>query len=109
MYLVAVFLPLIGAIIAGVLAFAKHGGEERGHGLDRGAQWVTSGAMLLAAVAAIFALFDIVSGGNTEPVKIFTWIDSGSLEFSWELRSDTLSIVMVTMVTVVSSMIHVYY
>ncbi|MBT5178443.1 MAG: NADH-quinone oxidoreductase subunit L, partial [Rhodospirillaceae bacterium] len=108
MYLAAVFLPLIGAIIAGVLAFAKHGAEDRGPGLDRAAQWVTSGAMLLAAVAAIFALMDIVSGGNTQAVEIFTWIDSGSLEFSWELRSDTLSIVMVTMVTVVSSMIHVY-
>jgi NADH-quinone oxidoreductase subunit L len=36
------------------------------------------------------------------------WIVSGNFEVSWALRFDTLSAVMAAMVTVVSSMIHIY-
>ena len=79
MYLAAVFLPLIGAILTGMLAFAGGPDKERNAGIDRAAGWITSGAMLLAAVAAIFAFFEVVVGGRTQPVEVFTWLDSGSL------------------------------
>ncbi|MDA0240568.1 MAG: NADH-quinone oxidoreductase subunit L [Proteobacteria bacterium] len=108
MYFAAVFLPLLGAAIAGTLTFFRTKDHERQKKIDRAAYLVTCGAMLLAAVAAGFAFFAIVVNDVTDPVEIFTWIDSGTLELSWELRADTLSAVMVFMVTVVSSMIHVY-
>src|SRR5688500_4872313 len=109
MYAAAVFLPLIGSIIAGVLAFVPKGhhghgdGEHEGHAIDQAAQYVTCGAMLLAAVAALVAFIDIVVAGHQGPVELFTWMDSGALEITWGLRGDTLSLVMVLMVTVVSS------
>ncbi len=109
MYLAAVFLPLLGGLIAGSLSFIPDGGEkERKHKLDRAAQLITCGGMLLAAVAALVTFISVVLGGETGALEIFTWIDSGSMELSWELRADTLSLVMVLMVTVVSSMIHIY-
>ena len=109
MYLAAVFLPLLGGIVAGLLSFVPVGGDkDRKHRIDRAGQLVTVAGMLLAAVAAVITFIGVVGGGNTANVEIFTWIDSGSLELSWELRADALAVVMVLMVTVVSSMIHIY-
>ena len=109
MYAAAVFLPLIGSFIAGILTFAGgFANEETKKKIDRGSQLVTVGAMLLAAVAATFAFIHIVVHGNTGNVELFTWISSGTLEFSWALRGDTLALVMLLMVTWISSMIHIY-
>jgi NADH-quinone oxidoreductase subunit L len=95
----AVFLPLLGAIIAGFFG--------RGLG-DRGAQLVTCGAMALAAVCGVVLFLDVAYGGNARTVVLATWVDSGSFEANWALRYDTLSAVMVGMVTFISTLIHVY-
>jgi len=109
MFVAAVFLPLVGSFLAGVIAFLAWGAEEdRRKRLDRGAQLITVGAMLLAAVAATFAFVDIVVNKNVGTTELFTWVDSGTMEFAWALRGDTLALVMVLMVTWVSSMIHIY-
>jgi len=97
------FLPLIGAICAGLLVFA--GPSER---IDKAAQWVTCGAMILAAIIAGQVFWDVALGNNPHTVELFTWIDSGALEVSWAIKLDTLSTVMLFMVTTVSSVIHVY-
>ncbi|MBK1697675.1 NADH-quinone oxidoreductase subunit L [Rhodovibrio salinarum] len=99
MEVVAVFLPLIGAILAGL--FARQLG-------DRGAQIATIAPMLLSALLAIIVFFDVAVAGNVRTTELFTWIDSGSFELSWALRMDTLSAVMLAVVTVVSAMVHIY-
>ncbi len=104
----AVFLPLIGAAIAGVLVFVPTTDKDAKHSLDLAAQLVTCGCMLTAALFAILTFVDVVSHKNVGTVELFTWIDSGTLEVSWALKLDTLSAVMLCVVTVVSSMIHIY-
>jgi len=99
MAVVAVFLPLLGAFLAGLF------GRTLG---DRGAQLVTCGLMLLSALLAVIVFFDVAVGGNVYTSELFTWIDSGSFELSWAVRMDTLSAAMLAVVTVVSAMIHVY-
>ncbi len=99
MYVATIFLPLIGAAIAGLL------GSVIG---DRGARLASCGAMLLSALGAIFVFYDVAVLGNARVAELFTWIDSGTFEVAWALKFDTLSAVMVLVVTVVSSMIHVY-
>ena len=109
MYVSAVFLPLIGSFIAGILVFVGAITKpEKKKNIDQMAQMVTVGAMLLSAVAATIAFIDVVVYGNTVVIKIWTWVESGGLKFSWELRGDTLSLIMLLMVTWVSSMIHIY-
>jgi len=109
MYVSAVFLPLIGSFIAGILVFIGANTEpEKKKNIDQMAQMVTVGAMLLSAVAATIAFIDVVVYGNTVVIKVWSWVESGSLKFSWELRGDTLSLIMLLMVTWVSSMIHIY-
>jgi len=95
----AIFLPLLGAFIAGFF------GRWLG---DRGAQLVTCAALLIAAVLGVILFFDVALGGNARTVELFTWIDTGDLQVNWALRFDPLSAVMVAVVTVVSSMVHVY-
>lgn len=99
MYAAIVFFPLIAALIAGF------GNKRLG---DRGAQIVTCGAMLISAALAIVAFWEVAIQGQSRTVELFTWIDSGSFEASWALRWDTLTAVMVIVVTVVSSCVHVY-
>ncbi|WP_439577846.1 NADH-quinone oxidoreductase subunit L [Elioraea sp.] len=95
----SVFFPLLGALIAGFL------GRAIG---DRGAQIATVGCMTLASICGVWLFFDVAFGGNARTVELGTWIASGTLEASWALRFDTLSAVMVGMVTVVSTLIHLY-
>src|SRR5690606_13561098 len=52
--------------------------------------------------------FDVAVGGNVRVTELFTWFDSGSFEASWSLRVDSLTAVMLVVVTWVSAMVHVY-
>ncbi|MFC4350771.1 NADH-quinone oxidoreductase subunit L [Fodinicurvata halophila] len=94
-----VFLPLIGAILAGFF------GRTLG---DRGAQLVTCIPMVLAGLLSIVVFFDVALGGNAYTTELFTWIDSGTFELSWALRVDTLTAIMFCVVTIVSSVVHIY-
>ena len=94
LFAVAVFAPLFGALIAGLL------GRAIG---DRMAQLVSIGLMLLASACAIGALIGGLSQGSpTLAVPISDWIQAGGFHAAWTLRFDALSSEMVAMVTVVA-------
>jgi NADH-quinone oxidoreductase subunit L len=94
-----VLLPLIGAAIAGLF------GRIIG---DRGAQVVACCLMGLSALLSIYVFKDVAIDGNERVTELFTWIDSGSFEASWAVKLDTLSAVMLMVVSVVATLIHVY-
>jgi len=94
-----VFLPLLGAIIAGF--FGRWIG-------DRGAQVVTCGGLLASAALGIWFFFRVAVGGDEFVTPLFSFIDAGKLQVDWALHFDTLSAVMVAVVTIVSAMVHVY-
>ena len=96
---IAVFAPLLGAAIAGLL------GRRIG---DRGSQLVTCGLMLLSGFFSILVFKSVVVDGETGRAELFTWIDSGTFEVSWALRIDTLSAVMLLVVSNISALIHIY-
>ncbi|WP_372073725.1 NADH-quinone oxidoreductase subunit L [Tistrella mobilis] len=99
MYVALILLPLAAAIVAGFF------GRVIG---DRGSQLVTTGAVGLAALLSVVAFFDVAVGGNATTVNLFTWIRSGELAFSWALRIDSLTAVMLIVVNGVSFMVHIY-
>ena len=99
MALAVVFLPLLAAIVAGFF------GRAIG---DRGAQFVTCGAVCLAAVLSIPLFAQILAAHGPQAVEIARWIDSGGVHVDWALRLDTLSGVMLVTVSIVSAMVHVY-
>jgi NADH-quinone oxidoreductase subunit L len=106
-----VFLPLVGALIAGLL------GRIIGH---RTSEFITTGLLIVAAVLSwiTFAGFwfapEAVEGaaeaGHAEVMKVvvLSWIHSGDLSLDWVLRVDTLTAIMLVVVTTVSSLVHVY-
>ena len=99
MYTLTIMLPLLGCLAAGLL------GRWIG---DRGAALAATVPLLISALLSCVILYEVAFLGRTQLIELFTWIDSKDLEASWALRFDTLSAVMVWVVTVVSSMIHVY-
>jgi NADH-quinone oxidoreductase subunit L len=103
-----VLLPLAGALIAGVLAFINPPDKVAKARIDRLAQWVTCGALVLSMVFAIIVFIGVALRGQTGTITLFTWITSGELDLNWGLKLDTLSAVMMLVVTVVSAMVHVY-
>ena len=99
MFVGAVFFPLLGACISGFL------GRWIG---DRAAMWATVICMALAAACGLLAFWQVAFGAQPQTVPLVTWMDVGELEFAWALRYDTLSAVMVGMVTLISTLIHLY-
>ena len=99
MYALAIFLPLIGAAIAGL------GQRWLGH---RGAQIVTCAGMTGSALLGIAIFIDVAIGGNTRTIELFTWIASDAFEATWSIRLDQLAAVMVGMVSLISCLIHFY-
>ncbi len=99
-YAVAVFAPLLGSVIAGFL------GRVIG---DRASQIVTVSLMVLAAICGDVSFASVAWGNaHTGVVPVFDWISVGDLHIAWALRFDTLSVVMVAMVTTISTLIHLY-
>ena len=94
-----VFLPLLGAAVAGLF------GRLLG---DRGAQAVACGLMAVSAAcgAAVFAR--AIGGGAPYSVELLHWVRSGALEFSWALYVDSLTAIMMFVVSGVSALVHVY-
>ena len=95
-----VFLPLIASIIAGLIAFTPVDDKTKQARLDAAAQCVTCGALVLSMVLAVIVFNYVALGDNPRTVEIFTWIDSGTLEVSWALKVDSLTAVMMIVVTV---------
>jgi len=99
MELLAVFLPLVAFLISGLF------GKQIGH---RGCQIVTCSGVIVAALASIALFFDVAMGGQAYTTTIMPWIVSGDFNVSWSLRIDTLSVVMMCVINIVSACVHVY-
>jgi NADH-quinone oxidoreductase subunit L len=95
-----VFLPLLAAIIGGL------GNRALGNIVVK---TITTGALFIAA-ALSWPIFLGFVGGHAEPqvVQVLHWVQSGSLTFDWALRVDTLTAVMLVVVTTVSALVHLY-
>ena len=98
-YHAIVFFPLIGAATAGLF------GRVIG---DRAAEYVTTGLLILSAILSCISLINVGLVGDTQKVMVLDWISSGGLDIDWVLRIDTLTAVMLVVVTGVSSLVHVY-
>jgi len=113
-FLFIVFLPLIGALISGVFGTKLLRGtqEPSGHeGHHHGPAWpqfLPTALLLISAALSWIAFFDVAVNENSYKVEVLTWIRSGGLAADWVLRIDTLTAVMLVVVTTVSSLVHVY-
>jgi len=144
-----VFLPLLGAILAGVIALAgaharnpsgdtvEHGHDDHAHGShahaahdDHGhddhahddhhapaepaaagtaaAELITTALLFVSAALSWIMFVNVGFMKQDLLVHVLPWINSGDLQIAWSLRVDTLTAVMLVVVTTVSSLVHLY-
>ena len=99
LYTAIVFLPLLGAIIAGF--FGRIIGA-------RGSEFITSSLLVAAAGLSCIAFAKVALGGDVAKVSLLPWFLSGEFEVDWSIRVDTLTSVMLVVVNGVSSLVHIY-
>ena len=132
MYQLIVFLPLIGALIAGLAgtkvfqnlgsdadvygdhtahaphadhAHDDHDGHYDGPGWP---MYLTTGLLCISAVLSWIVFFGFLHEGHDVKVEVLRWVNSGALSANWTLRIDTLTAVMLVVVNTISALVHVY-
>ena len=98
LYLIVPLAPLFGAIVAGL--FGKVIGRVGAHSV----------AILGVAVAFVGSLivFQDVAAGNVYNGTVYTWATSGNLKLEVGFLIDSLTVMMMIVVTFVSLMVHIY-
>jgi NADH-ubiquinone oxidoreductase chain 5 len=99
MYLLIVLLPLISAVTAGF--FGRYIGRE-------GAKIITTGSIMITCCMSYCAFYEVALLGQPAHFDLMTWIDSEMFSFSWGFLFDSLTVVMLVVVTSVSSLVHLY-
>ena len=99
MELTLLFLPLLSFIISGF--FGKYLG-------DRISEIITSLFVSISAVLALIVFYYVITQGYENNIVIASWFHSGSLNVNWSVKVDALSAVMLVVVTLISSLVHIY-
>ncbi len=100
-YFIIVFLPLIGFLYAGL--FGNNSEPRR-------AELVTTSLLGISLFFSWIAFFALAFSSDPQPyiVPVANWISAGKLSVDWALRIDTLTAVMLVVVTTVSFLVHMY-
>ncbi|MBI1250193.1 MAG: NADH-quinone oxidoreductase subunit L [Alphaproteobacteria bacterium] len=97
---IIVLAPLAAAFIAGL--FQKQIG-------DRAAMAITTGSVAIAFMLSLYVFAELTwFGGAPRLIELFPFIDVGGFTSTWSVRIDTLSAVMLVVVTSVSFLVHLY-
>ena len=99
MEILIILLPLIASIISGF--FGKFIG-------DRNSEVVTSLLVTISAILSALVLYNVIFNQYQDNITIATWISSGTLNVNWSMKIDSLSAIMLVVVTSVSSLVHIY-
>ena len=99
MYLLLIFLPLIGSSCAGLF------GRKLG---PFGASYITVSCLILTFLMSLFAFYEVALLNCCVYIKLAPWINSEILHVDWGFLFDSLTVVMCCVVTFVSSIVHLY-
>lgn len=100
MYILSIiFLPLIGSVFAGL--FGKYLG-------NKGSGAVATLSVLLTLFFVLITFNESIDLEMTYHIKLATWISSGLFYCNWAFFFDSLTLVMLTVVTSISTLVHLY-
>ncbi|CAM9255738.1 unnamed protein product [Discosporangium mesarthrocarpum] len=99
MYLTLVFLPFFGSVVSGF--FGKFLG-------GKGAGIVTLTCVVFSWFLSSISFYEVGLNGSPCYVKLLTWIESDFFHANWGFCFDSLTVVMLFVVTFVSSLVHLY-
>tara|TARA_A100001011_G_scaffold132878_1_gene140012 strand:- start:22466 stop:24373 length:1908 start_codon:yes stop_codon:yes gene_type:complete len=92
------FLPLLGSIFG-------YFGKSLG---DKFSIIITSLFISISAILSIIVFYNGIVNNIYGNYKIFEWINSGKFVVNWSINVDPLSSVMLVVVTLISSLVHIY-
>lgn len=99
MYLLILFLPLISAISAGFL----------GHRIgEKGAGYLTTSLIFSTCLISWYLFWYVGILEHTTYLHLFNWINSGNLIVKFGLLFDSVTVVMLIVVTTISTLVHLY-
>jgi NADH-quinone oxidoreductase subunit L len=99
LYQAIVFLPLLGAAVAGLLSVRQQHWP---------AEIVTVVGVCASFLLSCFAFYHVALLHNPVTLDVARWINSADFVANWSFRFDTLTAVMLIVVTSVSSCVHIY-
>lgn len=99
MVVLLVFMPLLGALISGLFSRSIS---------NTASQWLTSSLLLISAILAGFIFVDVTLGGHNYTVSLLRFLDVGGFKAEWALKVDSLTAIMLVVVTWVSCVVHIY-
>ncbi|MDA8537462.1 NADH-quinone oxidoreductase subunit L [Candidatus Pelagibacter bacterium] len=99
MEIALLFLPLFASIISGF--FGKYIG-------DKTSEIITSLFVSISALLSMILFYEVIVNNYENNVVIASWINSGTLNVNWSIKIDALSSVMLVVVTLISSLVHIY-
>jgi NADH-quinone oxidoreductase subunit L len=98
LYLLIPLAPLFAAVLVGLW------GPRLGRALSH---WICILGVGVSTAASAWVLKDVLAG-NTFNGDVYTWMSSGELKFAIGFLIDPLTALMITVVSFVSLMVHVY-
>uniref|UniRef100_UPI00300262FA NADH dehydrogenase subunit 5 n=1 Tax=Humulus lupulus TaxID=3486 RepID=UPI00300262FA len=99
MYLLIVFLPLLGSSVAGF--FGRFLGSE-------GTAIMTTTCVSFSSILSLIAFYEVAPGASACYLRIAPWISSEMFDASWGFLFDSPTVVMLIVVTSISSLVHLY-
>ncbi len=99
MIIAIVFLPLFAAILVGLRTSAIS---------NKSAQIITSLFVSIAAILSYIVFYQTIILKQNELIHVLNFIHSGDFLADWNLKVDSLTAVMLVLVTTVSALVHIY-
>ncbi len=75
---------------------------------SRAAEVITTSLLFIAMALSWVAFVRVGFGQYDERVLLFGWMSAGDFKADWALRIDTLTVVMLVVVTTISAIVHLY-
>ena len=100
LYLIIALTPLVGCLLAGLF------GNQIGR---RGAHCATISGVAISALLSAYVLYGFATGSRAKfDENVYTWLTMGGVDFSVGFLVDSLTAMMMVVVTSVSLMVHIY-
>jgi len=94
-----VFFPLLASIISGFF------GKKIG---DKYCQILASTLVGISGILSLIIFYKVLAQDYSSNKLIFNWITSGSFNVNWSINIDSLTAVMLVVVSLISAIIHFY-
>lgn len=99
MLLSIIFLPLLGSIASGFFGFYIG---------RKGSVFITTLTTFLSFIFSLIIFYDSITLEYEYLIYLATWINSGLFNCNWSFLFDTLTMVMLIVVTSISTLVHLY-